>query len=385
MTRKILRILTGGCLGLLVVALGPTPAAAQPRAYVTNEVSNTVSVIDTTTNTVRTTLDLTPGVRPRPLAISPNGRFVYVANHGSDPNTVSVIDTADDTVKANIAVGTGPTRGGFSINSACFYAINEGSNNISVIDTDKMTVGATVDTGLAPAGGVITPNGQSAVVLNFGSNDVWVYDLTGDPCNPAPPPPEAKIPIDISPGLAVIPPDGRFLYVIGVGSDIVVIDMMSLAVLTTVPVEQLSGGDINQNGHLLYVTSGVSDSVFVIDTDPGSDTFNTVVDTLHAGNGPLGGGAFRPDGSLFILANANAQLLAIDTDPQSPTYKNVVCTLPLPGLTNDDRGAFTQDGATLYVTHRLANAVWAIDVAACQVTTSIPVGTNPTHVATTRQ
>ncbi len=383
MMRKILRLLTGGCLGLLAAALGPTPAAAQPRAYVTNEFSNNVSVIDTRTNTVTATLDVTPGVGPRPVAITPNGRFVYVANHGSNPNTVSVIDTADDSVKATITVGTGPTRGGFSINSACAYAINEGSNNISVIDTSSMTVVATVDTGLAPTGGAITPHGESAVLLNQGSNDVWVYDLTGDPCNPAPPPPEAKIAVDISPRLALIPPDGRFLYVLGVGSDIVVIDLMNLAVLTTVPVEQVSGGDINQNGHLLYVTSGVSDSVFVIDTDPGSDTFNTVVDTLHVGNGPLGGGAFRPDGSLFILANANAQLLAIDTDPQSPTYKTVVCSLNLTGLTDDDRGAFTQDGATLYVTHRLANAVWAIDVAACQVTTSITVGTNPTHLAVT--
>src|SRR5712692_1233232 len=375
--RKILRLLTGGCLGLLAVALGSTGAAAQPRAYVTNEFSNNVSVIDTTTNTVIRTLNVGGG--PRPVEVTPNGRFAYVANHGANPNTVSVIERTADAVVATITVGTGPTRVGFSINSACAYAVNEGSNNISVIDTSSMTVVATVDTGLAPRPGAITPHGENAVLLNQLSNDVWVYDLT-EPCNPGPP--VAKIPVGMSPLLALITTDGQYLYVLGNRSTIVVIDLMNLAVLTTVPVGRPSGGDINQNGHFLYVTSSVSNNVSVIATAPGSPTFNTVVATIPIENGPAGG-AFRPDGSLFVLANANSQLLAIDTDPQSPTYNTVVASLTLTGLTDDDRGGFTQDGGTLYVTNRLSNAVRVIDVAAFQVTGSIPVGTNPTHLAIT--
>ncbi len=247
-----------------------------------------------------------------------------------------------------------------------------------------MIVVVTVDTGLVPVGGVIAPHGRTAVLVNQGSNDVWVYDLTGDPCNPTPPPPEAKIPLPdgTSPIGALITPDGAFLYVAGLGPNIVVIDMTNLAVLTTIPVEPPSGGDLNQNGHFLYVTSAVSNSVFVIDTDPGNpDTFNTVVDTLHVGNGPLIGGSFRPDGKVFVLGNAQAKLFEIDTDPQSPTYKSVLCMLDLPGQTDDDQGAFTQDGATIYLTHGLMNEVRAIDLAGCQVRTSIPVGTNPTRLA----
>jgi YVTN family beta-propeller protein len=365
----------GGWLAL-VSALGAGSAAAQPRLYVTNEGSNNVSVIDTTRNVEIHRLDVGHG--PKPVEVSPNGRIVYVANHGEDPNSVSAIE--DDVVTATIMVGTGPTRVGFSMDSACAYAVNEGSNNISVIDTSSRTVIGTVDTGVAPRPGAATPGGQYGFVLNQGSNDVWVYDLTGG-CLPGPP--VAQIPVDISPALALVTPDGAFLYVLGFGSDVAVIDLSTFTVLTTVPVEQPSGADLNQNGHVLYVTSGVSNTVFVIDTDPASETFNTVVDAFSVGDVPLDGGFFQPSGRLFIVGNVAGQVFEIDADPQSPTYENIVCMFTLSGATDDDRAAITRNGATIYATNRLLNRVLAIDVSACQVTDMIPVGTNPTRLAVT--
>src|SRR5215472_17339198 len=100
MTRKVLGSLIGGSLGLLAAALVPTPVVAQPRAYVTNEQSSNVSVIDTTTNTAKTTIGV--GAGPRPVEVTPNGQYVYVANHGVDPNTVTIIRTNDDTTQATI-------------------------------------------------------------------------------------------------------------------------------------------------------------------------------------------------------------------------------------------------------------------------------------------
>jgi YVTN family beta-propeller protein len=63
--------------------LGSGPSIAQ-KAYITNSDSNNVSVIETATNTVIATIAV--GKFPQGIAVSPDGREVYVANELS--NTV---------------------------------------------------------------------------------------------------------------------------------------------------------------------------------------------------------------------------------------------------------------------------------------------------------
>ena len=89
------------CL-LFLSSFGAT-AQAQTRAYVTNA-SNTVSVIDTATNTVVATIPVGPF--PEAVAITPDGTRAYVADASS--NGVSVIDTTTNTVVAGIPVGRNP-------------------------------------------------------------------------------------------------------------------------------------------------------------------------------------------------------------------------------------------------------------------------------------
>ena len=76
------------------LALAACPAEAAPFAYVTNEHSNNVSVIDTATNTLVATIPV--GTIPFAVAVTPDGTHVYVTNDGS--NNVSVIGTATNTV-----------------------------------------------------------------------------------------------------------------------------------------------------------------------------------------------------------------------------------------------------------------------------------------------
>jgi YVTN family beta-propeller protein len=68
-------------------------------------VSNTVSVLDTATNAVLTTV--TVGAVPQAVAVHPLLARAYVANTRSD--NVSVIDTGSNGVVAVIAVGSEPT------------------------------------------------------------------------------------------------------------------------------------------------------------------------------------------------------------------------------------------------------------------------------------
>ncbi|MBI1929569.1 carboxypeptidase regulatory-like domain-containing protein, partial [Candidatus Poribacteria bacterium] len=114
--------------------------------YVANELSNTVSVIDTATHTVTDTVPV--GSYPYGVAVHPSGSTVYVANELS--NTVSVIDTATHTVTDTVPVGSNPF--GVAVHPAgrTVYVANAISNTVSVIDTATHTVTATVTVGSLP-------------------------------------------------------------------------------------------------------------------------------------------------------------------------------------------------------------------------------------------
>jgi YVTN family beta-propeller protein len=126
-------------------------AGAAPYAYITNSGSNTVSIIDTTTNTVTTTVPV--GIDPCGVAVTPNGQSVYVANTGS--NNVSVIDTATNQVTATVPVGINPHGVAVTPDGQSVYVTNSGNysghdNTVSVINTATNTVIATVNVGLHP-------------------------------------------------------------------------------------------------------------------------------------------------------------------------------------------------------------------------------------------
>ena len=63
---------------------------------------------------------------------------IYVTNPGS--NTVSVIDTKTNTVNATIPVGNGPTGVAYDSDDGRVYVANSGSNSVAVIDTRTNTV-----------------------------------------------------------------------------------------------------------------------------------------------------------------------------------------------------------------------------------------------------
>ena len=106
---RVCRIL--GLVGLATLVFGSlllvatrAYASASPLAYVANGGSNTVSVINTSTNKVVNTV--TVGSRPFGVAITANGSFAYVVNDSS--NSVSVIKTATNKVVKTVTVGSGP-------------------------------------------------------------------------------------------------------------------------------------------------------------------------------------------------------------------------------------------------------------------------------------
>ena len=86
-------MLTLKCLltSLAVVAV----AAAQPFAYVSNQMGNTLVVINRANNTIAATIPIS-GAGLSGLAVGPNGTHVYVTEQTK--NAVAVISTATNTV-----------------------------------------------------------------------------------------------------------------------------------------------------------------------------------------------------------------------------------------------------------------------------------------------
>src|SRR5216684_4503527 len=148
------------CLLFLLGMALAIPAQAQTHAYIVNTGSNSVSVIDTTSNTVVATVSV--GGSPLEVAITPDGTRVYVTN-GTD-NTLSVIDTASNTVVATVGVGAGPTAVAITPDGTRVYVTT--GDAVSVIDATSNTVVATV--GVSGLGVAITPDGTRAYVATFG-------------------------------------------------------------------------------------------------------------------------------------------------------------------------------------------------------------------------
>jgi YVTN family beta-propeller protein len=116
------------------------------KVYVANELSNSVSVIDTATNTVIATIPV--GTDPRAVAVSPDGSRVYVtnANHSQPAGTVSVIDGETNTAIATIPVGNTPVGVSVTPDGSRVYVANAFSP-VSVIDAVKNKVVSTITVG----------------------------------------------------------------------------------------------------------------------------------------------------------------------------------------------------------------------------------------------
>jgi YVTN family beta-propeller protein len=174
-------------LSLLTAALGFTPLHAQRIAYVANFFDNTVSVIDTTTNTVTATIPV--GEEPAAVAFLPDGSRAYVINRSSfGIGTFTVIDTASSTVVATVDVPNvmAPMFSAVAPDGRTLYIPSFETQSVAVIDTATNTLRATIPVPVTgPTGTAVTPDGSRLYVC-ANSGSVVVFDTAtnaqiGDP------------------------------------------------------------------------------------------------------------------------------------------------------------------------------------------------------------
>lgn len=107
--------------------------------YVVNNIDGTVSVINTSDNTVIDTDPIAAGITPitvgsQPIVIAYDliNHDMYVTNQGDD--SVSVIDTTTNQVIDTIKVGDFPTGIAYDIIHERMYVTNQDDSTISVIN-----------------------------------------------------------------------------------------------------------------------------------------------------------------------------------------------------------------------------------------------------------
>jgi YVTN family beta-propeller protein len=166
---------------------GKAPVAVSvsaTRAYVANQGSNSVRVIDLTQNPPVVVATVRVGSQPDAVALSANGTRLYAANFGS--GSVSVIDTATNAVAKTVTVGSRPT--GLVEVGGLVYVANLGSQSVSVFDptlaartATSFRVPATGSSLSAPSGLAASANGQRLYVNDARNGKTFVFDLTQNP------------------------------------------------------------------------------------------------------------------------------------------------------------------------------------------------------------
>jgi len=113
---------------------------------------------------------------PINLALSPDGRELYVACEASD--SVIVIDTAQRAKVAEIPVGRQPHDVAFQPDGRRAYVSNRLDDTVSVIDTAEREVVATLPAGDEPHGVLTDSTGRFLYVLNTAIDGISVFDTT---------------------------------------------------------------------------------------------------------------------------------------------------------------------------------------------------------------
>jgi len=262
------------------------------KAYVTNSNSTTITIIDIATNTVTGIIDGFDG--PSGIVITRDESRAYVNNYGGpegvgsgNATTVRVVDLINNViVGAPIEVGLAPAALAITPDGKFVYVINyvdgnPGTGTISVIRIRDNTVVDTIAGFSGPFGIAITPNGKYAYVTNFGSNNFNPIGSTVSVVKLSINAIVATIDLAIQPAGIAITPDGRFVYVTNyntlyAGSNFTnltpgqgtvnIIDVRTNKVVPpTIAVGQgPTSVAISSDGKFAYVTNFVSNIVSVI-------------------------------------------------------------------------------------------------------------------------
>ncbi len=313
---------------VFVIGCGASTVQAAPFAYVANNASNTLSVIDLATGGVVRTIT---GLRqPTAVAVTPDGRFVYVINDDT-PRDISVINAETGAIVNTIFGIPAPRDLVFSPDCRLAYVAN-GENNGTVVVVDTAT--------------------RAAV---------------------------KTIPVGRNPEKIVISPDGSYLYVVNTGTtidNVSVIRASDGAAVNTIMVGRFAlGAVISRDGSRLYVANRDDDTVSVIDT--GNGIGNGVIRTFNVTSDPTSV-AINPSGTrLYVVRRGVTQGVLVEVD----TATGATLGSPITFSFRANSIAISPNGTHLYVSQEGGNPNTVAEIViATRAIKGIGVGREPNGI-----
>jgi YVTN family beta-propeller protein len=318
-----------------------------------------------------------PGAASAPdIQISARDR-VYLSDQSS--NTVSVLDPSSDKLLGVIRLGepmpgnlTPLYRGqllvhgmGLSPDHRTLVVVSIGSNSVTFIDTASNRVRHTAYVGRSPHEAMFTPDGKEVWVTIRGENYVQVLD--GKTYRPL-----RRIEVPNGPGMTIFSPDGKYGYVVSSFTpEMVVIDRHTHRIVGRVKQASPFSPDVaaTPDGKQVWFTLKDIGKTQVVEARPPFATIallDTGPITNHVNFARTAKGQF----AYVTIGGQNA--VKVYTTGAKP---ELVATVPVGDLPH---GLWPSgDGTRIYVGLENANAVAAIDTASNKVAATTPSGQSP--------
>ena len=318
-----------------------------------------------------------PGAASAPdIPISAQDR-VYLSDQSS--NTVSVVDPSSDKLLGVIRLGD-PTPGnlsplyrgqllvhgmGFSPDHRTLVVVSIGSNSVTFIDTATNKVKHTAYVGRSPHEAMFTPDGKEVWVAVRGEDHIQVLD--GKTYAPA-----RRITVPNGPGMTIFSPDGKYGYVVSSFTpEMVVIDTESHQIVGRVKQASPFSPDLaaTPDGKQLWFTLKDIGKTQVINARPPFQDIallDTGPITNHVNFARNATGQFA-----YVTVGGLNAVKAFTTSDQP----ELVATIPTGELPH---GLWPSgDGTRIYVGLENGNGVAAIDTATNKVVSTIATGQSP--------
>jgi len=302
---------------LLIVAL----SASGDRVYITNERAGTVQIIDSATDRIARTVRL--GNRPRGLAVAPDGKHLFVAvswwrdgKHArSGREGIAMLDAAALTTVRQYVAGTDPECVAVSPDGRKMYLSNEDAGTASVIDVSSGRTLAALVVGTEPEGVTASPDGKWVYVTAETSNVISVIDAAKNETT-------ANILVDPRPRASIFTRDGSHAWATAeIGGTVMLIDARKHRVIRRIRLARTDrpvGLALSPDERTLYVATGRGNGVAVIDTKTAKH-----VATIATGE-RVWGIAITRDGRKVYAANSLSNTVSvIDT-----ASRRVVAIIP---------------------------------------------------------
>jgi YVTN family beta-propeller protein len=268
----------------------PIGVAVNPstnKIYVANEFSNTVSIIDGSTDKVDATIKV--GKSPYGIGVNPLNNRIYVSNRDSD--TVSVIDGSTKSQITNVSAGNRPIGVAVNPSNSLIYVTNFESNAVSIIDGITNTFSGTIKVGNAPYGVAVDPLNNKTYVTNVLDNTISVIHGTKPTDNKVVK--TIKVIGGISPAGIAINTSTNRMYVTNYHSgSLFIIDTSADKLVNSIKVGRYPVGvEVNPINDKIYVTNIGDNTVSVIDGKKNqiisTITVNPILKPYFKDNDPL--------------------------------------------------------------------------------------------------